>query len=61
MQLNAIEDRLRELEKTIEDNRKWYHDRLEWFIDYYRKEWVEMEQRLAADRSVENLVKAIEV
>ena len=61
MRLDSIEERFNDLEAKFEEERQWWHERLEWFIDYYRAEWVEMQDKLASERSVENLVKAIEM
>lgn len=59
--LDYLIERVEDLESKFEDERKWWHDRLEWYIDWFNGRIVEVQESLAADRSQENLVKAIEL
>ena len=43
-----------DLEEKFEIERQWWRDRLEWFIEWYRQEMVEFEDRLRDELTRKN-------
>ena len=61
--LDNLSERVEDLEQRYEDERLWWRERLDWFIEWYNERTVEFEDRLrdelTRDSRLESKVKEI--
>lgn len=54
-----MEPRIEELERRFEEERQWWRDRLDWFIQWYNEQQVEFEERLLKQQNKTIGLKAL--
>lgn len=63
MRLDYIQELYEDIVQKVADTQKWYEERLDWWIHYYRGDLIEFEERLKAlhekKRDKEDLIRRI--